>query len=45
MVARAFCDGGYDGDVVTLGADVVGRGDDGDVDVCYGSVVSEKKMG
>lgn len=34
VVAVAFGDGGDDGDVVALGADVVRGGDDGDVDVC-----------
>ena len=34
MVIRAgFGDGADDGDVVAAGADVVGAGDDGDVDV------------
>jgi hypothetical protein len=34
VVAVALGDGGHNGDVVTLGADVVGRRDDGNVDVC-----------
>ena len=33
VVALGFGDGGDDGDVVALGADVVCRGDDGDIDV------------
>ena len=33
MVAGAFGDGGDDGDVEALGADVMGGGDDSDVDV------------
>ena len=33
VVCIGLGDGGDDGDVVTLGADAVGAGDDGDVDV------------
>lgn len=33
VVAVRFGNGGHDGDVVALGADVVCGGDDGDVDV------------
>jgi hypothetical protein len=34
VVAVALGNGGHDGDVVAFGADVVGRGDDGNVNVC-----------
>lgn len=35
VIGGAFCDGRDDGDVVTFGADIVCRGNDGDIDVCY----------
>lgn len=39
VVGGCFGDGGYDGDIVALGADVVCGGDDGDVDVCVARLV------
>jgi hypothetical protein len=33
VVRGGFSNGGNDGDVVALGADVVGAGNDGDVDI------------
>ena len=35
VVGVGLGDGADDGDVVALGADVVGRGNDSDVDVCF----------
>ena len=37
VVSLSLGDGGDDGDPVALGADVVGRGNASDVDICHGS--------
>jgi hypothetical protein len=33
VVGRALCDGGYDGNIISLGADSVGGGDNRKVDI------------